>query len=132
VSSSPDDDAADVYPMPDTGEDPRFTPGLIVDVANVLIAHGYPRPATGSDYAGLHPGHVPVPLLRLTPVITVLVGLGGFLLGVVVGAVVGIKVHRSGPHAIEVGIRGGEPRSPPGPYRKLATPPCREQVPEWC
>jgi hypothetical protein len=53
-SSHEDDGPTDVYPLPDTGEDPRFTLGLIIDVANVLVSHGYPRPTTGTDYFRLH------------------------------------------------------------------------------
>lgn len=51
--SPTDDPPADVYPLPQPDDDPRFTLGLIIDVANVLIAHGYPRPVTGSDYVEL-------------------------------------------------------------------------------
>lgn len=32
-----------VYPLPAPGEDPRFTFGLIHDVAGLLEAAGYPR-----------------------------------------------------------------------------------------
>lgn len=32
------------YPLPVTDDDPRFTFGLMLDVAAVLVEHGYPRP----------------------------------------------------------------------------------------
>ena len=31
------------YPLPEIEDDPRFTFGLIVDVAEVLTRHGYPE-----------------------------------------------------------------------------------------
>jgi hypothetical protein len=39
------------YPIsrPDSGDDPRFTLGLALDVAAVLHAHGYPAVTTGTD-----------------------------------------------------------------------------------
>ncbi|WP_214365607.1 hypothetical protein [Pseudonocardia sp. H11422] len=33
-----------VYPLPAPGEDPRFTIGLHLDVARLLVQHGYPEP----------------------------------------------------------------------------------------
>ena len=39
-----------IHPTPET--DPRFTLGLVVDVAAVLERHGYPRPE-GTDWADL-------------------------------------------------------------------------------
>ena len=36
-------------PRPRAGEDPRFTLGLTLDVAEVLTRHGYPPVATGTD-----------------------------------------------------------------------------------
>lgn len=39
------------YPLP-PARDPRFSPDLIRDVADVLTAHGYPTPG-GSDLADL-------------------------------------------------------------------------------
>lgn len=30
------------YPLPQPDDDPRFTIGLMIDVIDVLIAHGYP------------------------------------------------------------------------------------------
>jgi len=39
------------YPLP-PGEDPRFGSDLILEVVNVLKAHGYPEPG-GSDLADL-------------------------------------------------------------------------------
>lgn len=44
---------APVYPLPDREDDPRFTFGLMVDVADVLAAHGYPRPTAGADLVRL-------------------------------------------------------------------------------
>jgi hypothetical protein len=38
-----------VYPLPATAEDPRFTVGLLLAVADVLTAHGYPPPQAGAD-----------------------------------------------------------------------------------
>lgn len=40
------------YPVAHTDTDPRFTLGLILDVAEVLDQHGYP-PLTGSNAADL-------------------------------------------------------------------------------
>jgi hypothetical protein len=45
----PDDDRN--YPLPKF-DDPRFTVGLMLDVRDVLTAHGYPVVASG-DYVGL-------------------------------------------------------------------------------
>lgn len=36
--------AARAYPLPDTGDDSRFCFGLIADLADVLVDHGYPHP----------------------------------------------------------------------------------------
>ena len=42
-----------VYPLPEPGgDDPRFTYGLLFDIADVLGRHGFPRPA-GTDWADL-------------------------------------------------------------------------------
>jgi hypothetical protein len=41
-----------VYPLPAPDDDPRFTYGLIFDVADVLTSHGYPPP-DGTDWADL-------------------------------------------------------------------------------
>ena len=41
------------YPLPRTVDDPRFTFGLVLDVAEVLTRHGYPQPATGVDLVDL-------------------------------------------------------------------------------
>jgi hypothetical protein len=41
-----------VYPLPAPDDDPRFTYGLIFDVADVLTSHGFPRP-DGTDWAHL-------------------------------------------------------------------------------
>lgn len=40
---------SDHYPLPARGGDRRFTAGLLSDVASLLEAHGYPRPASGGD-----------------------------------------------------------------------------------
>lgn len=40
-----------ITPAPD--EDPRFTLGLALDVANVLKAHGYPEITSGLDLVEL-------------------------------------------------------------------------------
>jgi hypothetical protein len=38
-------------PQPESGEDSRFTVGLITEVLDVLAAHGYPvDPRSGGDY----------------------------------------------------------------------------------
>lgn len=44
-----------VYPIrPEPEDDPRFTLGLTIDVAEVLVRHGYPDPrGTGLDFVGL-------------------------------------------------------------------------------
>ncbi len=43
-----------VFPLPRPDDDPRFTFGLLVDVRDVLAAHGYPaEQATGGDLAAL-------------------------------------------------------------------------------
>jgi hypothetical protein len=40
------------YPLPRPANDPRFTLGLTVDVAEVLTQHGYPT-LTGVDFVEL-------------------------------------------------------------------------------
>ena len=41
------------YPLPDPGSaDPRFTYGLLFEIADVLQRNGFPRPA-GTDWAHL-------------------------------------------------------------------------------
>jgi hypothetical protein len=40
------------YPLPAPAHDPRFTYGLVFDIADVLTRHGYPQPA-GTDWAHL-------------------------------------------------------------------------------
>jgi hypothetical protein len=45
-------DPQPVYPLPAPEADPRFTYGLIFDVADVLTSHGYPPP-DGTDWAHL-------------------------------------------------------------------------------
>jgi hypothetical protein len=42
-----------VYPLPaPAGDDPRFTYGLLSDIAEVLQRNGFPQPA-GTDWADL-------------------------------------------------------------------------------
>lgn len=41
------------YPLPATDEDARFTFGLVLDVRDVLTAHGYPQITAGSDFVDL-------------------------------------------------------------------------------
>lgn len=41
------------FPIPVRADDPRFTFGLLIDVARVLNEHGYPNLAEGYDDAGL-------------------------------------------------------------------------------
>lgn len=40
------------YPLPAGEHDPRFSYGLIFDIAAVLTRHGYPQP-TATDWAHL-------------------------------------------------------------------------------
>jgi hypothetical protein len=40
----PQPTAAYPLPRPADDHDPRFTYGLVFDLADVLVAHGYPRP----------------------------------------------------------------------------------------
>jgi hypothetical protein len=40
-------------PRPESGNDPRFTFGLMYDVAKVLEAHGFPPVTNGSDHVDL-------------------------------------------------------------------------------
>ena len=42
-----------IYPMPRPEDDVRFTYGLLSDVANVLVRHGYERPEAGGDLVAL-------------------------------------------------------------------------------
>jgi hypothetical protein len=44
--------AAYPLPRPTCDDDPRFTYGLVLDIADVLTTHGYPRPAD-TDWADL-------------------------------------------------------------------------------
>jgi hypothetical protein len=49
----PSQPTAAAYPLPrPADDDPRFTNGLVFDIADVLAAHGYPRPAH-TDWADL-------------------------------------------------------------------------------
>jgi hypothetical protein len=45
-------DQRPAYPLPAPAADPRFTYGLILDIADVLTAHGYPPPES-SNWADL-------------------------------------------------------------------------------
>lgn len=45
-------DNGPLFPLPASDDDPRFNLGLVLDVADVLVAHGYPRPAS-TDWAEL-------------------------------------------------------------------------------
>lgn len=49
----PPDDRPPAYPLPQADDDPRFTFGLVLDVAELLVTHGYPRPAAGADWVEL-------------------------------------------------------------------------------
>ena len=40
------------YPLPVPADDPRFSYGLLFDIADVLTRHGFPHPA-GADWADL-------------------------------------------------------------------------------
>lgn len=42
-----------LYPMPRPEDDQRFTTGLALKVAEVLAAHGFPKPREGSDFLRL-------------------------------------------------------------------------------
>lgn len=48
----PDTTPRPVYPLPAPRTDPRFSYGLIFDIADVLTAHGYPPP-DGTDWPHL-------------------------------------------------------------------------------
>jgi hypothetical protein len=41
------------YPLPRPADDDRFTYGLLIDLADLLALHGYPRPRSGADLVGL-------------------------------------------------------------------------------
>lgn len=41
------------YPIPAPDDDGRFTFGLILEVADVLAAHGYPKVTSGDDFVEL-------------------------------------------------------------------------------
>ncbi len=45
--------AEPTYPLNPPGTDARFSFGLLLDVVDVLQAHGYPRPTTGADLVAL-------------------------------------------------------------------------------
>jgi hypothetical protein len=54
-TTQPDDQPVDqrpAYPLPAPAADPRFTYGLVFDIADVLTAHGYPPPQD-TDWADL-------------------------------------------------------------------------------
>jgi len=44
---------ARAYPLPRPDDDPRFTVGLLLDVARVLEQHGYPPVRAGLDLVDL-------------------------------------------------------------------------------
>jgi hypothetical protein len=54
TSSSPSSSTAAAYPLPRPAcdDDPRFTSGLVFDIADVLTNHGHPHPAD-TDWADL-------------------------------------------------------------------------------
>jgi hypothetical protein len=56
MSESRTGPAPRAYPLPRPGRepDPRFTNGLVFDVADVLAAHGYPKVTAGADLVELH------------------------------------------------------------------------------
>ncbi|WP_328614530.1 hypothetical protein OHS58_48520 [Amycolatopsis sp. NBC_00348] len=41
------------YPIPAPAEDARFTFGLVLDLADVLHRHGYPKITSGDDFVEL-------------------------------------------------------------------------------
>lgn len=41
------------YPLPAPDDDPRFTFGLVLDLAAVLAEHGYPPITSGADLLNL-------------------------------------------------------------------------------
>lgn len=45
--------SASAYPLPRTEEDSRFTFGMIREVAEVLVARGYPPLDSGADHVRL-------------------------------------------------------------------------------
>jgi hypothetical protein len=51
MNRAPGQPAGHAYPIPrsDHSDDPRFTLGLALDVADVLTRHGYPPITTGAD-----------------------------------------------------------------------------------
>jgi|GEM_PF-3556175 len=52
AATAPPPAASYPLPRPARDHDPRFTYGLVLDVADVLCQHGYPRPAD-TDWADL-------------------------------------------------------------------------------
>ncbi|MEV6212723.1 hypothetical protein [Kitasatospora sp. NPDC051914] len=42
-----------VYPLPAPDDDPRFSLGLVLDLAAVLAEHGYPPITSGADLLNL-------------------------------------------------------------------------------
>jgi hypothetical protein len=42
-----------LYPISAPADDPRFTVGLLIDLADVLQTHGYPRLCSGGDLLDL-------------------------------------------------------------------------------
>ena len=52
----PPDNPPAVYPLPEPDDDPRFTFGLVLDVARMIEAHGYPKLGSGLDLVRLQGG----------------------------------------------------------------------------
>ena len=46
-------DRPNSFPVPTDPNEDRLNVGLIHDVAEVLAAHGYPRPVSGADWVEL-------------------------------------------------------------------------------
>ncbi|MBN1173012.1 MAG: hypothetical protein JXA67_12620 [Micromonosporaceae bacterium] len=49
MTATPAEPAAYPIPRPESGDDPRFSLGLAMDVAAVLARHGYPPVTASSD-----------------------------------------------------------------------------------
>jgi len=54
MTPTPRPQPAAAYPLPRPDDDPRFTYGLVSDIADALSTHGFPRPAH-TDWADLMP-----------------------------------------------------------------------------
>lgn len=53
MSAQPPAERAYPLPRPESGGDPRFSMGLLADVARVIRDHGYPPVTAGGDLADL-------------------------------------------------------------------------------